>query len=333
MGKVRWLIPPVLGAVAFLVARGWQRADARASPSFEAATVRESRQPIDLAAAIAGFDQELEERFNADDEAVLAAATADLKDRILALKKKKDGFDRETDWSLVESTDTKIQRLARELGKRLKGEGLDWVLEKCPDSARSAMDGIAEVDPSLAFALVVASERSNPCFTGTIMKLLQHHAEQGPAALRRACTEVPWELFYVSDDPFESGFEVPEGAEMKAWIESGAALALAKDGVELANFFERWAAHDPAQALSAWEDWPDTEVNSSTFRVTAILAAGRTSNELASRITAGLQQLPTAELEKVEVKLGAYKKINGPAASELETLYPVLVPTKGEVQE
>jgi hypothetical protein len=116
-------------------------------------------------------------------------------------------------------------------------------------------------------------------------------------------------------------------------VESAAALALAKEGVELPNFFDRWAAHDPARALSAWEDWPDSGVNSSTFRVSAILGAGRTSNEVASRITAGLEQLSPGELEKITAKLEALKKINRPAAAELEALYPILVPKDSEVQE
>jgi hypothetical protein len=244
-----------------------------------------------------------------------------------------DGFDQETPWDLVESAEVKIRRVACELGKRLKQEGLDWVLAKCPDSARTAMDGIAEVDPSLAFGLVVASERPNPCFTETLMKLLQHQAEQGPAALGKACTAVTWELFYAKDDPFEAPFEIPDGADVAPWVESGAALALAKDGVEIPNFFDRWAAHDPARALSAWENWPDTGVNSPTFRVSAILGAGRTSNEVASRITAGLEQLPPGEFEKITAMLEVLKKINRPAAAELESLYPILVPTDSEVQE
>jgi len=333
MRKSHWLMPPLLGAAAFVTMRGVDRAEINDTGTPVVQAKREDPTRAGVAQALASLDQELEEQRRAGELDLATMDADDLKLQILALKQRMDGFDQETPWDRVESVQFKIRRAACELGKRLKQEGLDWVLEKCPDSARSAMDGIAEVDPSLAFGLVVASERSNPCFRETLMKLLQHQAEQGPTALGRACTEVPWELFYARDDPFESGFEIPEEADMTAWIQSGAALELAKNGVELTNFFERWATLDPAQALSAWEDWPDNEVNSSTFRVTAILLAGLTSNELASRITAGLQQLPTAELEKLEVKLGAYKKINGPAASELETLYSILVPTKGEVQE
>lgn len=333
MRKSHWLIPPLLCAATFVTMREVDRAEIKDTSTPIVQAKREDPPRSSVAEAFASVDQEFEKQRRAEELDLATMGTDDLKLQILALKQRMDGFDQETPWALLESVELKIRRAACELGKRFKQEGLDWVLAKCPDSARSAMDGIAEVDPSLAFGLVVASERSNPCFRETLMKLLQHQAEQGPTALGRACTEVPWELFYTRDDPFESGFEIPEEADMTAWIQSGAALELAKNGVEVTNFFERWAAHDPSQALSAWEDWPDTELNSSTFRVTAILLAGLTSNELASRITAGLQQLPTAELEKLEVKLGAYKKINGPAASELETLYPILVPTKGEVQE
>lgn len=333
MRKSHWLIPPLLGAVAFVTTRELDRAEIKDTRTPIVQAKREGPTRAAVAEAFASVDQEFEEQRRAEELDLATMEADDLKLRILALRQKMDGFDRETPWSVVDGTKAKIRRAAYELGKRLKQEGLDWVLEMYPDSARSAMDGIAEVDPDLAFALVVACERQNPCFTATLMKLLQHEAEQAPAALGKACSAVPWELFYVNDDPFEGGLEIPESAAFAPWVESGAALALARDGVEIQNFFYRWSAHDPARALSAWEDWPDTGVNSSTFRVSAILAAGRTSSDVASRITAGLEQLPPGELEKLGAKLGAYKQINGPAAAELESLYPILVPTDREVQE
>ena len=328
-------MPPLLGAAAFVTLREVDRAEIKDTSTPIAQAKRGDPTRAGVAETFASLDQEFEEQRRTEELDLATMGADDLKLQILALKQRMDGFDQETPWHLVESVEVKIRRAACELGKRLKQEGLDWVLAKCPDSARSAMDGIAEVDSSLAFGLVVASERTNPCFKETLMKLLQHHAEQGPAILGKACTAVPWELFYAKDDPFEApfDFEIPDGADVAPWVESGAALALANEGVEIPNFFDRWAAHDPARALSAWEDWPDSGVNSSTFRVSAILGAGRTSNEVASRITAGLEQLPPGELEKITAKLEVLKKINRPAAAELEALYPILVPKDSEVQE
>lgn len=333
MRKSYWLIPPLLGTVAFVTLREFDRVDTTVGGASLVQTKREDRARTGVAEAFAGFDQELEELRRAEEAGLAMMGVDDLKLQILALKEKMDGFHSETPWSLVESTEAKIRRAAFELGKRMKQEGLDWVHAHAPDLAHSTMDGIAEVDPDLALALVSASGQLNPCSTGTLMRLLQQQAEQGPAALGKACAEVPWELFYAKDDPFDGGFEIPENADVEPWIESGAALALAKDGVEIPDLFYRWANHDPAQALSAWEDWPDIGQNSSIFRVSAILHAGQANSEASSRITAGLERLPPTELEKLAAKLAAFKEINGPAATGLQKLYPILAPTESEVAE
>jgi hypothetical protein len=333
MRKSYWLIPPLLGTAAFFTLREFDRVDTISSTASVVQGKRDDRAGTGVAEAFAGFEQELEELRRAEEAGLVTMGVDDLKLQILALKQKMDGFHSETPWSLVESTEAKIRRAAIELGKRLKQEGLDWIHATSADLARSAMDGIAEVDPDLALALVIASGRQNPCSTGTLMQLLQHQAEQGPAALGKACAAVPWELFYAKDDPFDAGFEIPENAAVAPWIESGAALALAQDGVEIPDFFYRWATHDPAQALSAWEDWPDIGQNSSIFRVSAILHAGQANSEAVSRITDGLERLPPGQLEKLAAKLVAFKQINGPAAAELQRLYPILVPTESEVPE
>lgn len=330
-GKIRWLIPPLLGVIAFHLARS--KAAVNSSQDSESVTkqVREFRSPSDLTESIASFHRKWARVESEREDEVNSMNVAELQARVLELKKKIAAFDSNTDWSTVERTEVGIRRAAVQLGKLAKLEALQWIGKESPEMRASAMTGVAEVDPDLALQEIIASKCQNPCFSGTLMGLLQREGEKGPAELAEACKAISWELDYHRlDDPFGEPFSLSPDVDLRPWIESGAALALARDGIRLGNFFSIWARMDPKQALENWEAWPDPRSGGGNFRVAEILMAGLHSDEDRDRIMGAFEQLPDLERAKVSTALAELNESRQGWAKQLETRYPGLLPAGKE---
>jgi hypothetical protein len=191
------------------------------------------------------------------------------------------------------------------------------------------MQGVAKADPDLALREIIASKTQDPCFSDTLMDLLQREAEKGPAALASACKAVPWELdFCQSDDPFSRAFELSPDIDVAPWIESGAALALAVEGIQLGNLFSIWAGKDPGEAFEHWETWPDTQSNGGSFRVAEIFMAGMHSDDDRDRIAAAFERLPDVERHKVIQEIENLRRTQEHWAMQLEGRFPILLATE-----
>jgi hypothetical protein len=262
--------------------------------------------------------------------AVLGLDSAALRDRLLELKRKFDTLPEDTDWDVRERMIESLKSMARELGKRQQGEAFKWILEVMPDLRAAAMEGWAESGPDAALEAVVASTRPMPCEVETLMKLLQHQADQSEAALTAACAAVPWDLFLEKPmnpffgDPFGDAFTFPRGGDLRPWLHSGVLEKLAREGVEVRNVFARWARQDPAEALVRLDSFPDLHPPEPCRRVVEILQAGADQPQHHEAIRAALVNLPAADLREIADSLGEYQQFQPEHADQLMRLYPLL---------
>lgn len=266
MGKLLWLIPPLLGLMSFVVFRSLGPRGAVT----EAGAVESSRpepsanQAADVGSLLEDFDATWNGIQRTESLSILGLDSAALRSRLLELKKKFDGLPGDTDWDVHERMATQLISMARELGKRQRAEAFEWIRKECPDLRLATMSGWAEADPDSAFGAVISSTNQLPCDTPTLMRLLDHQADQGGQALLKACRKVSWGLLYDGqtgllggNDPFGPHLELPEGANVALWLESGTLAELASLGLDVDNVFTTWAKQDPAEALANRGTMPD----------------------------------------------------------------------------
>ena len=234
---------------------------------------------------------------------------------------------------------TRLISMARELGKRQRAEAFEWILKECPDLRLATMSGWAEADPDSAFNAVISSGQELPCDTPTLMRLLDHQADQGGQALLEACRKVPWELLYYrqtgflgSNDPFGPAMELPDGADVAAWINSGSLTELASLGVDIENVFATWAKQDPAEALAHWETMPNLHPLTPSRRIAQILQPGAENPESLKKTHQALLALPPEEIQKVSAELVNFRNLglSPDYAAKLAELYPMLRPPSAE---
>lgn len=341
MGKFLWLIPPLLGLMSFVVFRSLGPGEAVAEAGGVEATRAEpaTNQAADVEGMLEDFEATWKEIQGAESLSILGLDSAALRSRLLELKKKFDGLPEDTDWDVHEQMATQLISMARELGKRQRAEAFEWILKECPDLRLATMSGWAVSDPGSAFQAVISTGDQLPCDTPTLMKLLDHQADQGGQALLEACRKVPWELLYYGqtgllggDDPFGPHMELPEGADVAVWLESGALAELANLGVDVNNVFTTWAKHDPAEALANRETMPDLHPGTPGGRIAQILHPGTESPESLEAIRQALLALPPEELQKVSRELSnmGAARMNPEYAAKLAELYPMLEPPSAE---
>lgn len=288
---------------------------------------------VDVGRLLEDFEATWKETQRAESLSTLGLDSVALRSRLLELKKKFDGLPEDTDWDVQERMTTQLISMARELGKRQRAEAFQWILAECPDLRLATMSGWAESDPDSAFDAVVSSGRELPCDTPTLMRLLDHQADQGGQALLEACRKVPWELLYYGqpgllggNDPFGPAMELPDGADVAAWINGGSLTELASLGVDINNVFSTWAKQDPAEALANRGTMPDLPPVTPGGRIAQILHPGTESPESLEAIHHALLALPPEELQKVSREfsnIGA-ARMSPDYAAKIAELYPML---------
>jgi hypothetical protein len=341
MGKFLWLIPPLLGGMSFAVFRSLGPRE----PVAEAGSPESSRleapanRTADVESLLEEFEATWKEVQHAESLSVLGLDSAALRSRLLETKKKFDGLPEDTDWDVHDRMTTQLISMARELGKRQRAEAFEWILKECPDLRLATMSGWAESDPDSAFDAVISSGRELPCDTPTLMRLLDHQADQGGQALLEACRKVPWEMLYYErsgflggDDPFGPAMELPEGADVAAWINSGSLTELASLGVNINNVFATWAKQDPAEALAHWETMPNLHPLTPSRRIAQILQPGTENPEILKKTYQALLALPPEEIQKVSAELVNFRDLglSPDYAVKLAELYPMLKPSPAE---
>lgn len=341
MGKLLWLIPPLLGLMSFAVFRSLGPPE----PVAEAGAVESIRpepaanRTADVGSLLEEFEATWKEVQGAESLSILGLDSAALQSRLLELKKKIDSLPEDTEWDVRETMTTQLISMARELGKRQRAEAFEWILKECPDLRLATMSGWAESDPDSAFDAVISNGRELPCDTPTLMRLLDHQADQGGQALLEACRKVPWELLYYrqtgflgSDDPFGPAMELPEGANVALWLKSGTLAELANLGVDVNHVFTTWAKQDPTEALANRETMPDLHPTAPGGRILQILHPGTESPESLEAIHHALLALPTEELQNVSRELSSFRdaRMSPEYAAKLAELYPMLEPPSAE---
>ena len=341
MGKLLWLIPPLLGLMSFVVFRSLGPRE----PVAGAGAVEATRpQPVanhaaDVRSLLEDFDATWNAIQRTESLSILGLDSSALRSRLVELKKKFDGLPEDTDWDVHDRMTTQLISMARELGKRQRTEAFEWILKECPDLRLATMSGWAESDPGSAFDAVISSGDQLPCDTPTLMRLLDHQADQGGQALLEACRKVHWELLYYGrpgllggDDPFGPRMELPEGADVALWMESGALLELANLGVSVDNVFATWAEQDPAEALAHWETMPNLHPLTPSRRIAQILQPGTENPESLKKTHQALLALPPEEIQKVSAELVNFRNLglSPDYAAKLAELYPMLRPPSAE---
>ncbi|WP_035614110.1 hypothetical protein [Haloferula sp. BvORR071] len=325
MRRSLWIIPPLLGIAAYFAAAaksGSGDVPPLATPG-KSQERREAPTRGDVSAALAEFKQEWEvqQKQRASENATLSAAV--LRDKILALKRTYEALPEDTDWDTSEDFQARMAAAAHELGRLQGGDAAAWIEGIDPELRFAVMAGWAESDPDAAFKAVTASERRGPCAITTLMELLQKKAGAGNAALALACSEVSWELFRdLPGDPFgENSLEIAVTADAAPWIESGAARALAEQGVRIDNLFTRWAGTDPSHALVAALDWP----RSSDSEILKVLGVGLKDSAKCDEIRRSLEGLPPEQFAQAAAAVSKYCKRNTQLGSNLASSYPMLI--------
>jgi hypothetical protein len=333
MGRLIWLLPPLLGLLAFGVFRSLGGPRPAAEPAV--AAVDPGSLPTDDQRDVAGLLEEFETEWSALERseklAVLGLDSAALRARLLELKKKFDTLPDDTDWDVRVRMIESLKSMARELGKRQQGEAWLWILETMPDLRTATTGGWAESGPDAALEAVIACARPMPCEVETLMKLLQHQADQSEAALTAACAAVSWDLFLeepmnpFSGDPFGEAFTFPRDGDLRPWLHSGVLEKLAREGVEVRNVYATWARQDPADALARLDSFPDLLPPEPGRRIGEILQAGTDQPQHHEAIRAALVKLPPADLTEIVNRLGEYHQFQPEHANQLMRLYPMLV--------
>lgn len=326
MDRLIWLLPPLLGLLAFGVFRSLGGPRPAAEPAVAAVDPgsRPTADQPDVAGLLEGFETEWSALERSEKLAVLGLDTAALRARLLELMKKFDTLPDDTDWGVRVRMIESLKSMARELGKRQPGEAWLWILETMPDLRAATMEGWAESGPDAALEAVIACARPMPCEVETLMKLLQHQADQSEAALTAACAAVSWDLF-LDGDPFGVPFTFPRDGDLRPWLHSGVLEKLAREGVEVRNVFATWARQDPAEALVRLDSFPDLPPQEPGRRIGEILQAGTDQPQHHEAIRAALMKLPPADLTEIVNRLGEYHQFQPEHANQLMRLYPMLV--------
>ncbi|QJE94389.1 hypothetical protein [Luteolibacter luteus] len=324
--SLRWLIPPLLGLAGFVVSRGMPAGRPEAARGEKRRSTHEARpnSAADLQRDLQKLREQAELASGQVAEADASLSTAALRGRIQELLKRLASFDDETEWLKVEKTEASLCVALFELGKREGMAAVEWVDECAPERRGHVMAGWAQADPDAALDAVIASKRKPPCFPGTVMELLQHRAKAGPEALRSAWSEIPWVLLFAGKtNSYQDELLFQPDMDVKPWLESGAAEALAKDGIPLSGFFSAWASTDPIGALARLDTWDDVRVPFSD-RVSEFLGAGWNKEDLRADIQRGLEALPEDRLARIAGGLAEFGKGNPGRRNDLLNLYPIL---------
>jgi hypothetical protein len=331
---LRWMIPPLLGLGGFMISRG--------APGLKTGSGDPERMHTSLEArpdSVSALERELEElrergdlaRKLFEEETALLSGIA-LRGRIEGLLKKYASFDDDTDWQVVEKTETALFVALFELGKREGKAGAEWIDEHAPERRGHVMAGWAEVDPDAALDAVLASKRKPPCFPETAMELLEHRAKAGPDALRSACSRFPWELLLAGKlNTYGDELLFQPSMDVKPWLESGAAEILARDGIPLSGFFTAWAGSDPAGALAGLDTWDDVRLPYPRL-VSELLAAGSQQEDLRANILRELEALPEEKLTRIADGVVEFGKGNSGRRELFFKLYPILEHASSEAE-
>jgi hypothetical protein len=313
MGKLAWGVTPVLGLLAFADMKA--TTPAAGVDSEKKAAAKETliqADPAEVASAIerATLEQQAAtaasaEIFPGDDEA-LKAEFVKLRQRMLSLGASKN-------WTAYNSLYERYQQVGIELGRRLGAEAKKWMSEVDPACLVWVMEGWAETDPVGAFQEVAASDRQRPCSEELLMKLIA--AQKDGAGMKAAVLEVPWHLFdgmvyHPSLDGTSEGrmASLPNDANLSDWIDSGAAHAMAENGVQIRMLFFQWAKQAPEQALAHWETWPDERPETAKARLLEIFQAASQDEVLVARIRATWEKMPAEEQGKLAEAFLGYRK-------------------------
>lgn len=273
------------------------------------------------------LEMRAEERGAADEFS--AMSTDRLKEEILLLKQRIEKAEGARDWGAAHDLRRKWWRIGRELGERAGKEGLAWVNQTCPDALPGFMEGWARKEPHEVLGHIERSKDPMPCSKETLMNLLKRLGSDDPQALQAAVGRVPWELFVLGGDPFntdDTGMRpgLAPTDDVKIWLGSGVARQMAEQGVYLNNLFSKWAAEDLPGAIAGWSEWPAQERKGWMYELETMLEDSSRSPEGLERLQGALSGLDENAAGKVREALGRLQEIQPGRAKKLNDKIPAL---------
>ena len=326
MKRRYWLLPPLLALAGYLGADAVLPASSVANARQTAAGQREPRPRVTVEEAL-----ENSPFIPSRDLELAQVPDEELKERIVTLGTALAALQRDDEdfYANDEYLQLRIYDTIHELVRRQKAAACSWIEQSVPELRLIAMDSLATADAEIAWQAIVSSKRRPPCDVSTVTRMLHERAKTDPGSLKQACLQVPWDLFRYCDftqfrfradyRPTIDSFSIPYREDPAPWIESGAARALAEQGMPLEGFFQEWSRRDPIKALEAWGDWPETSNDS--IEIKDLLSS---SSERAEEAIASIGNFSPERRKRAADQLEEYLRSNPPPAVELEVFYPAL---------
>jgi hypothetical protein len=331
MKRRSWLVPPALALAGYFSADTVLPASPDEGAAKTSGGTRAARPKVTIEQALEASSEEW--YANAPDRGELEAkATVDeLKRRIRELTKAIAELNPDDDsYANYEFLHFQCHDVVGELIKRQKAEGYGWIEENVPELRLVAMDAWRMAEPGAAWQAIISSKRVPPCDIATVTMMLREKAKAKDGGLKQACLEVPWDLFRNYDfNEFHfraeyrdtgNALSVGFSDDRSYWLESGAALALAEQGMELEGFFRDWASTDPVAALRAWVDWPDA----GTYSHEIVDILYRSQPEATQEISAAIESLSAAQRQRAVAGVEVFMQGKPGRVEPIKTFLPLL---------
>lgn len=327
MKRRYWLAPPLFAIVGYLSGDAVLPAKPAAETPAANAGARLPRPQLTVEQALEAYSEEMpgfREDYTPLEEEGLKQLILNVRELAGRLKREDEDFEATSEYLQFQFHD-----LINVLTERRKGEAYEWILQNAPELRLLAMDAWAQVEPGPAWQAIISSKIRPPCDIYTVTMILRAKAKARDSGLRQACMEVPWELFRYCDFeemPFRAEYirtvhelSIEYGDDPTPWIESGAARALAEQGMPIGGFFEAWSRKEPVAALQAWSEWPATAA--SDYEIVGIFTA---KQEQAAELIAAIQGFTPEQRERAAKGISSYLQLNPHQADFFEAFFPAL---------
>ena len=331
MKRRYWLVPPALALAGYFLADTVLPASLDEGAAKTSGGTRAARPKVTIEQALEASSEEWYANAPGRGELEAKATVDELKRRIRELTKAIAELNPDDD-SYANYGFLRFQcyDVIGELIRRQKSEGYRWIGENVPELRLAAMDAWRMAEPEAAWQAIISSERVPPCDIATVTMMLREKAKAKDGGLKQACLEVPWDLFrYCDFDEFHFRAEymtvtrdlsIDSSDDPTFWIESGAALALAEQGMEIAGLFRNWASKDPVAALRAWADWSASDI----YRNGIVDILYQSETRGTEEVIAAIDDLSPERRRRVVEALQNFLSCNPGSSDSIETFLPAL---------
>ncbi len=315
-----WLVPPLAGLAGYgFTPSATEAADAAAGT--RAAERKATYTVNQLDGLVDGLrEARLQASKPAGEQFPQDVTAGDLKARLLLLKQQQET---NNPWEDGFRLDGQITAIVRRLGE--DGEThLAWMRENHPEGLPYFIDAWATKDPRSALDHLISSPSPGLFAHATLMDALHKVGKDDPSAFLEYVKSVPWQNFLFSDDPFSSRSHVERKEDAALWIESGAAVLMLEQGVEIGGVFGPWAEQAPDAAMQAWMENGNPTSDDSIAALHAMLNVRSLTPDQSKALDESLSHMDDASLARLRTAWTALEKKRPWAAVDLQVRIKLL---------